>query len=99
MKLVLSEKGRLGILVYKDPTGLGCVSITGSGLLSYTNNIIDQRKINTMHCTVEDLTHMELRQLLSNMEYLNKSSYIGSFIKNKMIKNIDIHQRIIHSNS
>ncbi len=96
MKLIISEKGRVGILIYNVTNGLGGVSIKGSGLISYTDNMIDQYKIKTYECTIDDLTHCEVRQLLSNIEYLNKSPYIDRFIKEKMIKHINIHQRIIN---
>tara|TARA_B110000858_G_C17794097_1_gene471458 strand:+ start:1619 stop:1915 length:297 start_codon:yes stop_codon:yes gene_type:complete len=96
MKLVISEKGRHGILIYNNSTGIGCVSIIGSGILSYTTNMIEQYKITTYTCNIEDLTQLELKQLLSNMEYLSNSPHINDFIKKKMIENIRIHERILH---
>ena len=96
MKLVITEKNRVGILVYNDSTGIGCISINDSGLLSYTNNMIEQYKIRIYECNIEDLTQLELKQLLSNMEYLNNSPHINNFIKKKMIENIIIPERIIY---
>ena len=96
MKLVITEKKRMGILVYNDSSGIGCISINESGLLTYTNNMIEQYKIQLYECNIEDLTQLELKQLLSNMEYLSKSPHINDFIKKKMIENIVIHERVIH---
>ena len=85
MKLVISEDNlRYGILIYDDNTGIGCVSIITSGLHSFTTNMITQYKLRYISCNKSDLTPKELKQLLSNIDYLYNTNHICKEIKDNI---------------
>ena len=94
MDYVCADKLVIGLFVYRTHNTIGYIPHNKDGFETITQPLIDAKKIDIIHNSVDILNLSQKNQLYSNIEYLLQSPYFDKEIKDCINTRINITELI-----